>query len=75
MSASRYRVSVKLHRDFLDVKGDEISIGITSRPLKGEANREMLRKIADHFGVPSSRVRLVSGARSRRKVVEVENDK
>lgn len=71
----RYKVSVKLHRDFLEVNGDEIVVGVTSKPQKGEANKELLKKIAKHFGVPSSGVRLVSGSKSKKKMVEVENDK
>lgn len=68
----RYKVSVKLHRDFVGVEGDEIVVGVTAKPQKGEANRELLRKIAKHFGVPSSSVRLVSGAGSRKKIIDVQ---
>jgi len=67
----RYRISVKLHRDFIEVRGDEILVGVMSQPQKGEANREVMKKIAKYFGVPTSSVRLVSGAASRKKIIEI----
>lgn len=42
-----------------------------ARPIKGEANAEIVKKIAKHFGVPRSDVRIVAGKRSREKIVEV----
>ena len=67
----RYGVLVKFHRDTVEVNGSVISVGIKARPEKGRANKELVGKIAEHFNVPRSRVRIVSGRASRRKVVEV----
>ncbi|HJU14109.1 MAG TPA: DUF167 domain-containing protein [Candidatus Nitrosotalea sp.] len=66
-----YSVSVSFHRDFLEVKDDHIEIGVMARPQKGEANTEIIKKIANHFKVPKSSVRLVSGEKSRNKIVQV----
>ena len=66
-----YRVSVSFHRDHIEVRGDEIEIGVTSRPQNGEANAEIIKKIAKHFNVPKSSVRLVSGLKSRTKIIHV----
>lgn len=66
-----YKVLVSFHKDYIEVRGDEIEIGIMSRPQKGEANGEIIRKIAKHFCVPRSDVRLVSGQKSRTKIVNV----
>ncbi|MGH2597103.1 MAG: DUF167 domain-containing protein [Actinomycetota bacterium] len=44
-----------------------------ARPPKGgRATDEAARALAEAFGVPRTRVRLRSGARSRKKVFEVE---
>jgi len=67
----RYDVEVTFHRDFVKVEGDKILVGLTSKPEKGKANAELVKKLAKHFGVPSSRVSIVSGHKSRDKVVEV----
>lgn len=66
-----YKVSVTFHKDFLEVNKDEISIGIISEPKKGKANKELIEKISKHFDVPKSNVRIISGEKSRKKLVEV----
>jgi uncharacterized protein (TIGR00251 family) len=67
----RYEVEVKFRRDFVKVQGNRILVGLTSRPEKGKANLELIRKLARHFKVSSSQVRIISGLKSRRKTVEV----
>lgn len=66
-----YKVTVTFHKDFLEISKDEISIGIISEPEKGKANKELIKKISKHFDVPKSNVRIVSGEKSRKKLVEV----
>ncbi len=67
----RYRVIVKLGGSGIRVDGDEIEVGIQSEPERGEANRELVKKIAKHFSVPAQNVRIVSGHASRKKLVDV----
>lgn len=68
-----YKVSVSFHQDFIKIKDDHIEIGIRAKPVKGEANLEILKKIAKHFGISKSNVRLIAGKKSRDKVIEVIN--
>ena len=42
-----YKVSVTFHKDFIEVNNDEISVGIKSKPQKGEANKELIKKLAE----------------------------
>jgi uncharacterized protein (TIGR00251 family) len=66
-----YSISVIFSSDGrLDVNGDEIAISIKSEPKRGRANRELVKKLAAHFGVREDRVRIVSGLPSRKKIVE-----
>jgi len=55
----------------LEVIGDQIAISIKSQPERGRANKELLKKLAAHFGVSEERVRIISGLTSRKKIVEV----
>lgn len=66
-----YKTSVSFHRDFIEVKDDHIEIGIMAKPVKGEANVEIVKKIAKHFGVSRTNVRIVAGEKSRDKIIEV----
>lgn len=69
-----YRVSVSFHKDFIEVNGDQIEIGVMSKPIKGEANSEIIKKIAKKLGVSKSNVKIVSGEKSRNKVVAITTD-
>lgn len=66
-----YKVTVFFHADYIEVKDDKIEIGVMARPEKGKANSEIIKKIAKHFGIPRSNVRLVSGEKSRNKIIEI----
>ncbi|MBI5355758.1 MAG: DUF167 domain-containing protein [Candidatus Aenigmarchaeota archaeon] len=66
-----YKVSVRLHRDFIEVNGDEITVGVLSPPQKGKANKELIEKISSYFKVPKASVSILSGAGSRKKMIEV----
>lgn len=66
-----YKVSVTFRKDFIEINKDEISIGIIAEPEKGKANKELIKKISKYFDVPKSNVRIVSGEKSRKKLVEV----
>ena len=67
----KYNVEVTFHRDFVKVEGSKILVGLMSKPEKGKANTELVKKIAKHFNVPSSRVSIISGFKSRDKTVEI----
>lgn len=66
-----YQVHVEFNRDSIEVSGNEITIGVKSRPVDGQANKEVIKKLAKHFGVPSANVAIRSGHRSRDKIVEI----
>jgi len=66
-----YKVEVHLHEDYIKIRGENIEVGIMSSPQKGKANVEIIKKIADYFQVSRSHVRLVSGQKSRNKIVHV----
>lgn len=66
-----YKTSVSFHRDFIEVKDDHIEVGVMAKPVKGEANAEVIKKIAKHFGTSRSNVRIISGEKSRDKIIEI----
>lgn len=56
-----------------EVGGGALKVRLASPPAEGRANREMMRLVARHLGVPPRSVRLMHGDRSKDKVVAVEN--
>jgi uncharacterized protein len=46
-------------------------IQVKEPPQEGKANQAVIKLLAQHFGVPQSQIRILSGLRSRNKVIEV----
>jgi uncharacterized protein YggU (UPF0235/DUF167 family) len=53
---------------------DEYRVHVLSRPEKGRANRDVAAALANYFGLPAGRVRIVRGERSRVKLVALDVD-
>lgn len=49
-----------------------VKIRLAAPPVDGAANAALVEFVAEQLGVAKSRVRIVSGTTSRRKVIEVE---
>ena len=71
------RIAVKVHprarrTGFAGRFGDAWKLDLAAPPVEGKANEECIRFFAGLAGVPRARVRIVTGAASRLKVIEVE---
>ena len=51
--------------------GDRVKIRLAAPPVDGAANDELVRFVAEAFGVPKRNVEIVSGATSRQKRVRI----
>jgi uncharacterized protein (TIGR00251 family) len=52
-------------------ESDNFIVKVKEPPKEGRANRAVVKLLAEHFGVSQSQVRILSGFRSRNKIVEV----
>ncbi|MDD5469224.1 MAG: DUF167 domain-containing protein [Candidatus Peribacteraceae bacterium] len=50
-----------------------IKVAVAAPPEKGKANKELIKYIAQQFGVPCARVSIISGAADRHKLVQVRS--
>jgi len=66
-----YKITVEFSKEFLEIKENQINIGIKSKPLKGEANKEIIKKVAKHFEISTTLVQIKSGHKSREKIIEI----
>lgn len=78
-ASKRTLITVRVHPSARKARVEVLGAGnfkvhVLSPPEKGEANREVIRVLADHFGLPVSRIRIVRGERSRVKLVALEAD-
>lgn len=56
------------------VHGEALVVKVSARAVEGRATEAALRAVADAVGVRRRDVRLVAGATSRDKVVEIDGD-
>lgn len=49
-----------------------LTVYVRERAVDGAANDGVIRLLADHFGVPKSRVDILRGHTSRSKLIEVD---
>lgn len=52
-------------------EGASFTVMVREPPREGRANQAVIKLLAAYFGIPQSQVRVLSGFRSRNKVVEV----
>lgn len=50
---------------------DSYKISLNAPPTEGRANERLVEMLADYFKVPKSRISIIRGTSSRKKVVEV----
>ena len=55
-------------------EGDSFIVKVKEPPKEGKANQAVIKLLAEHFGVSQSQVRILSGFRSRNKVIEVAQE-
>jgi hypothetical protein len=53
--------------------GDALKLRLTAPPVEGAANAACLRFLADLLGVSRARLSVLSGAKSRQKLIRITN--
>jgi uncharacterized protein len=56
----------------VNVEARVLEVAVSSPPVDGAANKELIRTVAKHFGLGRSKVRIVSGERGRLKMLELD---
>jgi uncharacterized protein (TIGR00251 family) len=72
--AVRLRVRVQPRASRTEIAGEHdgaLKVRLTSPPVDGAANRELVQLLARTFRVPPSAVRLIHGETGRSKTVEI----
>lgn len=70
------KIKVKARPNAFEKKVEKLAdgslvISVKEPPIKGQANRAIIRALADYFRVDQSRIRLVSGYSSAEKLFEI----
>lgn len=69
----RLRVQARAGRTaFAEPFGDALKVKLKAPPVEGRANAELLRFIAESFGVSRAQVELITGQQSRSKLLRIK---
>lgn len=70
----RVKMKPNSRTEELGQEDDSFIVKVKEPPREGKANQAVIKLLAQHFGVPQSQVRIISGLRSRNKVIEVAEE-
>jgi len=70
------KIKVRVHTNSKNKKVERDDSGIievytTQRPIEGKANEEVIKMVAEYFKTKPNQVFIVSGKKSKEKVVEI----
>lgn len=57
--------------DWFGTGNAQYSAYITSTPVDGKANEELIELLAKHFGVRKWQIKIISGAASKHKIIDI----
>ncbi|MFH0907036.1 MAG: DUF167 domain-containing protein [bacterium] len=52
-------------------KEDSFEILVKEKPIKGQANRAVIRALSDYLAIPQENIKLIKGFKQRNKVFEI----
>jgi uncharacterized protein (TIGR00251 family) len=66
------RVIPRASKNEISLRDGKLLVRVTAPPVDAAANDAVVALLAAHFGAPKRAVRIVSGERSRNKIVEID---
>lgn len=52
--------------------GKTLKVKVSAPPIEGKANKELINILSEHFEVSKSKISIVSGDKSRNKIIEIK---
>lgn len=53
------------------IDDDHYMISVNAVPEKGKANKEVIKALSEYFDVANSRIKIISGEKSKDKILEL----
>ncbi len=66
------RVTPNAKKNEITKDGNSLRVRLNAPAAEGKANSALIELLAEHFGVKKGAVRIISGIKSRNKVVEIK---
>lgn len=70
------KIYVKTKPNAKEEKVEKISdtdfvVGVREAPIKGRANRAVVKALANYFSISSSQIQILAGHTSKQKIIEI----
>jgi uncharacterized protein YggU (UPF0235/DUF167 family) len=65
------KIKPRSHHNKVEVKDGIYIVHVTQPPVENRANIALVETLSEHFDIPKSRITVVSGFKSRNKIVEI----
>ena len=65
------KVITKAKRNEIKKVGDNYKAWLTIAPTQGKANQALIELLANYFKIKKSQIKIIKGARSKNKVIEI----
>ena len=67
------KVKLKARQEKIEkIKENLFKVSIKQVPVKGKANKAVINSLANYFNISRSRIKIISGLKSRNKVFEIK---
>ena len=73
-SCVKYEVHVSRGTAGIEKDGNTLRVHTRQDMIANRANIDVIRQLAKYFSVDPASIRIISGARSRRKVIEIPDE-
>ncbi len=57
--------------EIIKISENSFEIKVREKPVKGEANKKVIKILSDYFKVPESKIRIIKGFKERNKIFEI----
>ncbi len=68
-----YKVQVFFNKEFFEIEDNNIRIGINIKPIKGQANKEVIKKISKELKISQNFISIVSGQKDSAKIIVIKD--
>ena len=69
------RVRPNAREERVDKIGDILTVYVKEPPKENKANRRLINLLSEYFKVPKSQIFIVSGMKSKQKIIEIKQHK
>lgn len=65
------RVKTNMKEEKIEKVGNIFNVSVKEPAKEGKANKAVIELLSEYFNVPKSQIFIISGAKSRQKIIEI----